>query len=192
MYPMSEHIPNTDIQGTGTRGQRAGGTRRDRTPGVPRAWRWLFQDAGLLLDTGLPSSRWVTFLFAVYYLLLTSPLGKKRSPFPPSSIIRDWRDGLRLWASLSHSCVGRGYLLTPSLPCERATLPGEVHCVIPNRWLLLIVKALWQRTKLCESTPCVHCFFGISTCGEFLCKICYSEAPMVSFKKLFYRIGVNL
>lgn len=52
----------------------------------------------------------------------------------------------------------------------------------PNRWLLLIVKALRQRTKLCESTPCVRCFFGISTCGEFLCKIRYSEAPTVSFK----------
>lgn len=189
MYPMSEHIPDTQTsrgQAHGDRGR--GGTRQDRIPGVPRAWRWLFQDAGLSLDTGLPSSHWVTFFVCSVLSPPHFPTGEKVIPLPSFQHhlwLEGWSETVsqpvtqRCWRGLpAHTRPTGG----PESPGERATLPGEVHCVTPNRWLLLIVKALRQRTKLCESTPCVRCFFGISTCGEFLCKIRYSEAPTVSFK----------
>ena len=120
------HSRHTDIReqarGTEDRALQDG----TRPQGCPGQWRWLLGRAGLLFDegpadSGLTLSHWVTFLFAVYYLLLTSPLGKTRSPFPPSSSICDWRDGLRLWASLPHSRVGRGCLLTPASREPRTT-----------------------------------------------------------------------
>lgn len=192
------HPRHTDIQGTGTRGQRAG---RYKTGPNPRGAQ------GMALT--VPRCWFVTWhgppfvpLGHIFVCSVLSPphfpTGEKAIPLPSFQHhlwLEGWSETVSqpvtqpCWQGLpAHTRPTGG----PESPGERATLPGEVHCVIPHRWLLLIVKALWQRTKLCESTPCVRCFFGISTCGEFLCKICYSEAPTVSFKKLFYRIGVNL
>lgn len=156
MYIMSERIPDTQ-----TSREQVQEYNGPKPPGCPGERCWLLRTAGLLFDggpadTGFVLSHWVTFLFAMYFPLPTSPLGKKQSPFPPSSIICDWRDGLRLWASLSHRGAGRCHLLTPGLPATQndpvrgQRRPERRTCCTQS--LVLIVKALWQRAKLRVST----------------------------------------
>lgn len=161
MYLMSEHIPDTQ-----TSGNRHGD--RTKPQGCPGQRRWLFGHAGLLFDegpadTGLTLSHWVTFLFAVSYLLLTSPLGKTH---PPSLLPAASVTGGMVWdcEPACHTAVWAGSACSHRPPGSPES-PGEGCAAwrgaraVPSHWLLLTAKALWQRTRFCESTPCVRCFW---------------------------------
>lgn len=115
------HSRHTDIREQ-ARGQ-------DQTAGVPRATALTVRTCWFVIWRGpswhRPHSSPLSHVFVCSVLSPPHvPTGENASPFPPSSSIRDWRDGLRLWASLPHSRVGRVCLLTPASREPRITWRG--------------------------------------------------------------------
>lgn len=116
------------------------------------------------------------------------PTGEKAIPLPSFQQhlrLEGWSESVSqpvtqpCWQGLPAHTQAPG---SPESPGERAALPGEVHCAIPNHWLLLIVKTLWQRTKFCESTPCVLCFLAFQPVENFYVKYAASRSPQYLLK----------
>lgn len=111
--------------------------------GCPGERCWLLRAAGLVLDegpadTGLVLCHWFT-LFAMYFPLPASPLGRKRSPFPPPV---SFVTGGMVWDSEPAYQTGMlaGVIcsdlasMEPRITWWESGAAGGDMCITPSHW----------------------------------------------------------
>lgn len=165
VHHVSMRSPCTDIEGAGTQVQVLLG--RTKTSGV--SGRTVLTAKSCWFGIGWGPSwhrpRFMPLIHVVCNVFSPPrfPTREKAISFSSSSIICDWRDGMRLWASLSNRDAGRCHLLGPGLHGAQNHLVRERRCwgryVHNTQSLVLIGKALLKWTKLGGSTPYVLCFW---------------------------------